>query len=324
MPYTSQMNFGQIVGRVAAYNKGASFAEAQNVVNDVVRRVYDRREGRWYGLQTKGQIISPGYYSTGSVSLTAGSPNVTGIGTAWTTAMVGQQLRVSFISPIYTIIAVPSATQLVLELPWGMPNQSTSGYFITQYYYSLPNVKFIYAAKNLQLMYRLWTNVPVSLLETWDPSRLQLYFTRILATMPPDANGNYQIEAWPAPSTPQAFPYLAYIQPPNLVNDADPLPAYIRADIIELGAIAEILLIRPKQNPGYSESLALQMSARFTKMFENELEHAAKVDEGLFRQDTQTSWEQWPLAQMDWQTGNYIGGGAFLASMSPYSVYDDY
>ena len=322
-PYVNQMSFGQLAGRVNGHNLACSYAVVQNKVNNILRQVYDRRGGRWYGLMTKGQIVAPGYYSTGTITATLGSPTVTGTGTAWTSNMVGWSLRQGFISPIYNIIAVDPVHQvLTLEMPWGNPSIVSSGYFLTQYYYSFPNVRFFYSVKNLQLMFRIYTNVPVTLLETWDPSRLQLFYTRVLATMPPDANGNYQVEMWPAPSTQQAFPYLAFINPPVLANDGDPLPPFIRADIIELGAIAEVLLHNPKDNPGYSETLALETAARFRAMFESELEHAMSVDEGLLRQDALNQFEAFPYARMDWQTGNYLGGGGYAAAMSAISADD--
>lgn len=315
-PYVNQVNFGQLIGRVNGYNTNCSSSVVANLINNVVRRVYDRRN--WYGLFTKGQIISPGYYQTGTVSLTLGSNIVVGNGTAFSPSMVGQQIRTGFTSPIYTITAFGDATHLTMELPWGMPTIVTTGYFITQFYYSFPNIKYFYSVKNLQMMYRMYTNVPQSLIENWDPARLQMMFPRVLATMPPDSAGNYQVELWPTPNTAQAFPYLAYVQPPNLVDDANNLPAFIRGDIIELGAIAEILIYRPKDNPNYSESAALSISERFTKQFEGELQHAMGADEALYRADIVTAAEQFPLVGMDWDTGAYLGGGGFMSAMSLY------
>ena len=90
-PYVNQMNFGQLVGRVNGYNPSCSPSVVQNLINNVVRRVYDRRSGRWYGLMTKGQLVAPGFYSTGTITVTQGSDIVTGVGTTFTPSMVGQQ-----------------------------------------------------------------------------------------------------------------------------------------------------------------------------------------------------------------------------------------
>lgn len=315
-PYSNQANFGQVVGRVNGYHSGCSPSVVQNLINNVVRRAYDRR--LWYGLMTKGQIISPGFYSAGTITATFNSRSVQGIGTAWNGAMIGQQFRQGFTSPIYTIVNVDIANQvLTLELPWGLPTVTSIGYFIAQYYYSVPNIKFFLSVKNLQMMYRMYTNMSQSLLENWDPARLQMVYPRVLATMPPDINGSYQFELWPAPSTKQAFPYLAYVQPPNLTKDEDNFPAFMRSDVFELGAIAEVLRYRPRDNSYYSEAAAIQMADTFTKHFEMELISASNADENLYRQDIVTAAEQFPYAGMDGETGDYIGGGGYLAAMSP-------
>jgi hypothetical protein len=240
--------------------------------------------------------------------------------------MVGQQLRSGFQNPIYTITAFINATTLQIELPFGNPTQSSTGFFITQYYYSLPNVRVLYSVKNLQMYMRMITGVPQSLLENWDPSRLLMLFPYVVASMPPDSNGGTQYEMWPVPSSPQSYPWLGYVQPPNLVNDLDNLPAFIRGDIIETGAVAEVLLYKPKNNSAYSENLAMAMSKRFNDMFESELQRAAAIDEGLFRNDILTREEAMPTVNLDWGTGAYLGcgGGGFLQAMSAYSPGYDY
>lgn len=323
LPYANQSNFGQVVGRVNGYHSGITPTVCQNLINNVVRRAYDRR--MWYGLMTKGQIVTPGYYSQGTITATLGSKSVQGINTAWTGAMIGQQLRQGFTSPIYTIVNVDIAGQvLTLELPWGLPTVTSIGYFITQYYYSFPNIKYFYSVKNLQLMYRMWTNVPQSLIENWDPARLQLVYPRIVATMPPDSNGNYQVELWPAPNTQQALPYLGYVQPPNLSRDEDNFPAFMRPDIFELGSIAEVLRYRPRGNSYYSEQAAINLASDFDGKFERELVWASNADENLFRQDIVTAAEQFPYANIDSGSGAFmgVGGGGYLAAMS--AVSNDY
>lgn len=325
-PFSNQAQVGQTVGECSSYNPGMSSSLVFNFLNNAVRDYYDRRN--WYGLLRKGQFVSPGYYSTGTVTLTYGSAVVQGNNTAWTPSLNGvtilqQQLRVGFTSPIINIIGFNQALQqITLELPWGLPSQSTSGYWITQYYYSIPNVKYIYSVKNLQLMYRIWSNIPQNLLENWDPSRLQFMYPRVLASMPPDVNGNTQFEMWPAPNTQQAFPYLAYIYPDNLTADTDNFPPFTRIDVIKCRVIADVLRYRPRQNTAYSESAALTMAAQKMKEYEAGIEIAARADESLYRTDIVTQWEQMPYANMDWGSGVLLGG-ATMAAMSAVSV-DDY
>jgi len=297
-----------------------------NFINNALRAYLDRRT--WYGLLTKGQIVTPGYYSRGVINLVLGSNTVQGIDTNWTASIggqpiVGQQLRVGFTSPILTITGFDQVRQvLTMEFPWGLPTFTYSGYFITKYYYSFPNIKYFLSMKNLQLMYRMCTNVPQALIENIDPARIQMLYPRVAATMPPDRDGNYQIELWPSPNTQMALPYLAYVQPPNLSDDRDNLPPYIRADIVKARAIADVLLYRPKSNPNYSEATCVTIAGEKRKEFEMEIQSAAQADENLYRQDIVTQWEQLPM--IDPYTG-HIGGGGFLAAMTATMASgDDY
>jgi hypothetical protein len=327
-PYSNQQNAGQIVGELQSWVPHCPQPILFNFLNNAARVYYGRRN--WYGIYVKGQIISPGYTSTGTVTLTQGSVTVTGNGTGWTSNLggqpiIGQQLRVGFTSPIYTIVGanlMASPQTLTLELPWGMPSQSATGYYISQFYYVFSNVKRFISVKNLMMMYRLITGVPQALLENWDPSRLEMMYPRVVATMPPDPSGNSCFELWPVPNTPQAFPYLAMITPPNLVNDEDNLPAFMRCDVVKARALSEAILYRPKSNPHYSESMCLQLSATKTKEFEREIVQAEQDDEGINRQDIITASEMLPMVTIDWATGKYCGGGGgFLAAMSPASSY---
>lgn len=324
-PYANQAVFGQVIGRVNGYATHASPSVIQNLINNVVRRVYDRRN--WYGNFCSGYINVPGYYSQGTVSFTQGSNIITGSGTAFTPSMVGQQIRSGFVNPIYTIKGFVSATQLTLDpnTPWGPPSLSNTPYFITTYWYSFPNLKFFYSIINLQLQFRIATNIPASLLDNWDPSRLVQLFPYVAATRPPDQTGALSIELWPVSNSAQSYPYLAFRQPANLVNDLDPLPAYIRSDIIEQLSISEALKYRPKSNPNYSEGMCLQMAKEFYAQGMNELEWASQADEGLLRQDIVKRAEMTPTVDFDMRTGQYrgVGGGGFITAMTACSGYDD-
>lgn len=319
LPYVQQMNFGQMIGQVIQWNPNFDVPMAMISLNNAARVLYDRR--LWYGLLVKGQIVSSGLYSTGTVTTVSGSPIVTGTGTAWTTSLVGQALRVGYTSPIYNIIAVDAVHQtLTLELPWGGQAYSGIGYYITQYYYSIPNIKFIYSALNLQLQYRLWTNIAQNLLDNIDPSRLRVMYPWVLATMPPDPQGNYQVELWPAANFPLAIPYKAYVQPPNLVNDTDSLPPFIRCDVVVARAIADALRYRTRDNPYYSEAVALQIAKEKMGEFEGEAARMEGMDENLWRQDIQSMAEAYPL--LDIRSGARPGG-AFISAMTPAGFMDE-
>src|SRR5271163_92117 len=94
-PYSNQMNYGQMIGEVLSWNSNASVAMVQTWINNSLRATLARRN--WYGQLRKGQIVSPAYYSTGTIAVTNNSPIITGIGTTFTSSLVGLSLRVGYI-----------------------------------------------------------------------------------------------------------------------------------------------------------------------------------------------------------------------------------
>jgi hypothetical protein len=321
-PFTQQYNFGQAIGSVASFCPSVSIPQIQNFLNDALREWTDRR--MWYGNLVKGQLITSGIYQSGTVALTQGSNIVQGTGTNWTPTINGlpitqQSFRAGYYSPIYNILALNQSTQqLTLELPWGNTSVTSTGYFLSSYYYSFPNIKYFYSMKNLQLYYRIATGYSQSLIENIDPNRLIVMYPRMAAIMPPDASGNYQVELWPASNVPQAYPFLAYTQSPQMVNDSDNFPAFCRVDALISYATSQALMWRTKRQEDYSEAVAVSLAGQKMKEFEARYYSAAQADENLFRQDVQLSQEmQMPV--IDPYSGNYGWGGDTLAAMTPTS-----
>jgi hypothetical protein len=314
-PYTQQGNFGYLIGRVQQWNADLSQPKVASIINDVVRVIYDRRT--WYGLYVKGQIVSPKAVTQGQVTATLGSNIVVGTGTAWTSSIVGLQFRIGYNSPIYTITDCdPIGQTLTLELPWGAPT-ITSGYFIVMNYANFgPNIKYIKTMLNVQLGIKFSLHATQDTLNTIDPWRQNQNFSWMLAGMPPLPDGSYQAEMYPASWIQQAYPWMGYIQPPNLVNDTDNLPPAIRGDVVALGAIAEALVIGgPKNNKYYDAN----ESARKLARFERELDQMARNDDNLYRQDVTLWGEDLPY----FQTGGALWNATHLVpSVSTGGGYD--
>lgn len=310
LPYVQQQNFGQMIGECQSWNPNASAAMIMNWINNAVREFYDRRN--WYGLMTRGQIVTPKFYSQGQVSVNLGSNIAIGAGSSFTNDMVGRSLRIGYNNPIYNILAVDTVAQtLTLDLPWGGTSFANVGYYIVKYYYSIPNIKYIMVAVNLQLQQRMVTNLNQFSLDSIDPSRQQLMYSWGIAGMPPSPRGDYQFELYPASMVQQAIPYVAYVQPPNLVNDDDTLPPFVRCDIIKAKTIPDVLRYRVKDNPWYDPQTALQISKEKMAEFEMGARSAEQADENLYRQDIVLNFEQYPL---------YQPGGAFWNTLHAVSA----
>lgn len=280
-PYVNQQNFGQCVGEVLDANPDWDPESIKVRLNGIVRKIYDRRT--WYGLMIRGQINTTGFILGGSVNITQGSNIIQGVGTPWTPAVIGKQFRLGYNTPPYTITAMdPFAQTLTLEMPWGGVSYVGAGYFIAQYYYSPgPNIKYLHTCRNLIMAWRMRLDFTQQTLDTVDPWRINTFSPSVLAQMPPDPNGAYQVELWPVPNIVQSLPFIAVVQPPNLVADTDAMPPYIRTDIITKFGRADALVYRgPKLNQYYDAA----ESNRLRGEAEMELQHLAQADENLYRQ----------------------------------------
>lgn len=305
--YVNQMNTGQALGQIQFWNPDLSQPKLIGLLNNSLRKVVDRKA--WASLFVKGQLISPQAVTQGQATTVLGSPIVRGTNTAWTEDLIGRQFRVGYNCPIYTITDCdPGAQTLTLELPWGATS-TTSGYFIIQYYYNFgPNVKYLKCMLNVQLGYKFdlhWTQDGLNTKDAWREAQ---NFPYISAGMPLAPDGSYLQELYPASWIQQAFPFMCYIQPSNLVNDSDPFPPYFRSDIIIKDAIAEALVIGgPKNNKYYDAG----ESRNKRQDFEAELLQMARADENLYRTEV-TKWGE--------DAPYYQGGGSLYDAQHAVSA----
>jgi len=284
------MNFGQMIGQVTAWNPNCQ-AQAPIWINEALRKIYDRRT--WFGLFVTGQLTVAQATTQGQATVTLGSDVVQGTGTAWTAALIGQQFRIGYNNPIYTILDVdPIGQQLQLTLKWGATG-GTFGYWILQQYVNVgPNVKYIKNIVNMQLGRRMWVHANQDWMNAVDPWRQNQNWPWAIAPLPLDPNGNYLVELYPASWIQQSFPLLLYVQPPNLVGDLDSPPPYIRSDIVILEPIAKALVWRgPKNNPYYDANEAKNKRMEFSA----EVEHMASQDENLYRTNLSLPYEDVPM-----------------------------
>ena len=146
----------------------------QQFVNDAWHSLQAKREWSW--RRRSGTFAPPALYTIGTVSTNVGSglPTIiTGVGTAWTSAMVGSQIRAGgLMYPYYTITGVISPTSLQIDVPWAGPDVSGVSYNILQCYYPAPaDFGYFYMVVSIKDGYRLWLNMTESDLAFLDPQR---------------------------------------------------------------------------------------------------------------------------------------------------------
>jgi hypothetical protein len=291
-PKTTQSNFRQMVGEVLQWNPDLPIPMVKKWLNNAYRDVIDARN--WYGLMVRGQVTTPTVYTQGSALFTLGSNQVVGALTAWTANMVGMQMRAGFSTGWQNIQAVDVINQIItLDLPWGNPTVN-SGYQIVQTWVTLGyNIKMILEMVNQRQGWRLYTNWPQAVLNQYDTWRTTTGWSFAIVPREPTADGQPQFEIYPAPTYQQTFPFIAYTQPPDMVNDGDFPAPFVRTDALVCGALKDALLFRGK-NTKYFDP---QTSTVKYNEFKSKIEEMKMTDDNLYPKDMQWDYSKFPFSQ---------------------------
>lgn len=288
-----------MIGEVLQWNPDAPSPLIATWINNAYRKIIDTRN--WYGMLVRGQVTVPNVYTQGQATFTLGLKTVQGSGTAWTVDMAGRQIRSGFQTGWYNIASVNATTQVItLDLPWGNPTVTNAGYQMCKTWVTLGyNIKYVLDMVNQRQGWRLGVNIPQQAINQWDTWRTTTGWTQILAHMPMSTDGKPMYELWPAPTFQQVFPFLAYVQPPDMVRDADFPVAFIRSDVIVLGALSEALLYRGKTSRYYDPNAAQTKE----RQFRQEIEMMKNADNLLYQRDLQWDYSGFPMSQFGstWQ-----------------------
>lgn len=289
----SQASFRKMVGEVAQWNPDAPIPMIMSWLNNAYRAIIDER--MWYGLFVRGQCQVPQMYSAGNVTVTTGSATVTGSGTAFNNTMIGQQFRIGFTQGWMTIAAVPNPQELTLAMPWGDIPYTNIAFQIAQPWVTLgPNIKFVKEMVNQKQGYRLYTNMPQKVLNIADTWRSSVGWSFLISPLPTTQDGMPQFELYPTPIFNQVFPFLAYIQPPDMVGDNDTPAPFIRTDILVMMAIADAVTFGGPKNNKYYDPQTAQTKRTMAKY---EVEKLKNVDDCLNPTDLQWDMGSWPFSQ---------------------------
>lgn len=283
---STQLNYRQMLSEVTSWNPNVDPMTAGRWINNYYRKVMDMRS--WYGLKIKGQVSVRKNVNSGQVVTTYGNPFVTGVGTTWDPSLVGLQFRSGFTYNYQTITNVIDATHLQLDTPFaGAVGTNTTGYMIVDSYIDFGmNIKRMLWAVNQQQGWPMKVNTPQETINAWDVWRISLGWSRFLSLKAPSPAGGALWECWPTPFSNQVFPFEAYQQPPDLVNDDDAMVAWIPADLIVTRAVADALVYRgPRKNEYYDAQTSMAKKAEFSER----VEQMAQVDNDLDQQDV--SWD---------------------------------
>ena len=146
---------------------------SKQLINDAWREIQARRQWSW--RTANGIFAPPDIYTTGTVTVSASSNPFTvyGTNTAWTTQMVGRQIRPGGCTqPYFTIVAVTSPTTITIDAPWVGTPIINSAYQIFQVYYTMPDDfgywRYVLDIKNANMLNTTTTQQELAI---FDPQR---------------------------------------------------------------------------------------------------------------------------------------------------------
>lgn len=161
--------------------------------------------------------------------------------TVTSSSYCGRQLRLGNTFPIFTIEAIVSSTEMIVDMEWKASSQSDVSYSIWQMYYTIsPDIKSLWVVLDqAQGIPPLTIDMPISTLNRIDPQRTSTGYPQILANRGVNGNQNMQWELWPRCPTERQLRVVYFKQPPKLVSEGDLIPAFMNPTVLFHGMMAD-------------------------------------------------------------------------------------
>src|SRR5579885_54068 len=150
-------------------------------------------------------------------------------GTAITSSsLAGLQLQIGGYQPVYTLLAVTSATTGIIDMPFAGAPLTGVGYQLLKAYVTIdPNLKDILGVWDPIQGIDLSFHIGQEFLAAADPQRTATRSPQALVDLSPSASGCMQWELWPYQTTPYALPVLYVKHWPELRRPTDKPPWFI-------------------------------------------------------------------------------------------------
>lgn len=202
--------------------------------------------------------------------------------TITSSSFAGRTLRSGYQKPNFLITAVLSNTSLLIELPWGGPVLTDSGYTILKNLYNFaPDLKQLLSVVDPIQGLSLTINYPLALQNKADPQRAAIDFPQYVISHSISPSGTALFELWPSPTTARQMYFEYYQQPRDLKAPGDQPPPYIDGQVMVAGAIADAFKTRIGQDDIHFD---LNVSQMWESRFQESLQALIVADNNLFSQ----------------------------------------
>jgi hypothetical protein len=288
----------------------ASLFLSRQWIDFAFRSLWDRRMWSWQ--RKRSQFLTSALYNTGLVNVTRGSFTVEGVGTTFTSDMVGRQFRIGFQSPIYTIGAFIDTTHIDLTDVWGWSTTLSTGYSIYNAYVTAPSdCQSLISVWDPRYNWQLQLSVQQEELNAWDAQRANTGIAYVVASLHYDSTFNDpplpMYEIWPHQRAEYVYPFLYVSRPPDLSEAGASLPRFIRGDVLLELALAQAARwpgpTKDARNPYFNLALAMQHDTRAEQMI-RELE---VTDDNILETDvTYLSLSSMPFATIPFGDARWL------------------
>lgn len=303
------MNYGQLWRNILLTCPFVPAPLAQFWIRQRYQQILD--SGAWGGAVAQSQFIIPNEYNTGTITLVNNSVTVSGVGTAWTSALEGRQLYISGQGPYYTIQTVVDPLTITLQQAYGGDAQAGIAYSIVQAYVSPPSDFLSFKSiKDPVNNWRLRFNLTQEWLDRIDARRSTVGPAWCIVDYKFTSAGLRQFEVWPRVTTQRLYPYMYWSRPVDLSADSDTPIFPLRGDEILKGAMADLAKwpgTESRKNPAFDLRLASMYEAEFSKL----LLDLKRVDQEIYLSDYIAPGDDWssmsdvPLDSKFFQTHDF-------------------
>lgn len=214
------------------------------------------------------------------ILLTFQYPHAAG-STATASSLSQLQFRLNgFSSPVYSILAVTSATTLVVDQICGQPI-TNGGYWILLMYLPIdPQIKDILTCYDPFQMLDLQLKVPQSYLNQIDPDRTATNSPIYVSPRSPQANGLMTYEVWPPVYIQYQLVFQIRFQWPEMRQQYDYPPPFINPNALIYGALADAYATPCGRPPEYKDpGFSLENSQKYEGMFAQAVLDLIEADE---------------------------------------------
>lgn len=232
---------------------------------------------------------------------TQGNPVPSTAATVTCSSLTQLQIQMASYQPIFTVNAVVSPTEIIMDQVFGGPSVAAIDYSILKIYCTMPSdFKDFLSVKDPVQGIPIEFHVSQRQIDSIDPQRSSSGEPQCLVDRIPDSNGNMQYEIYPTSVSARQLPYIYCAQWPEMKKPSDKPPWFINPSVFVYGATADALMTRLGKSDEYYDPVG---SKYWMGRWEKSLTDAVNADESKAVRNLTSAMDQ----MWGWSTNSRFG-----------------